>query len=323
VLVKAGHTHIWNKPDIVGAHLVIDDNLYYGPPGRPSFFYHVDWPRGGKAGLTTLEEMRRHTPFAANGRFADPRLIAPEAGNLDYPGTSPAAVGGARLDSAFGTQLGARGVRKPATQFIPVPLKAIAASGNENLMGHTMDRRYCTGWHSGTETANQWILYEIESAETFTHLILVPVAHKVEFNVRRYEFWVSDDNQTYRRIRAGENNDSGSWFIYEFDKPVSARFLKFIMLDKFLDDGYTWTLNRLEFDELLAGRFDPPLPKIGTAPGLLRRCGTNHLSHNWPIVLRGQGRVGCQVTDPDSKPDPRANWVCSPRMTVRMHRNSS
>ncbi|RPJ19310.1 MAG: discoidin domain-containing protein, partial [Planctomycetaceae bacterium] len=101
--------------------------------------------------------------------------------------------------------------------------------------------------------------YEIEDAQAFTHLILVPVGHKVEFNVRRYEFSVSNDNQTYRRIAAGENNDSGSWFIYEFDRPVSGRFLKFSLLDKFPDDGYAWTLNRLEFDELRAGRLKPPL----------------------------------------------------------------
>ena len=40
------------------------------------------------------------------------------------------------------------------------------------------------------------------------------------------------------------------------------------MLDKFPDDGYTWTLNRLEFDELRAGRLDPPLRDI---PSLLPR----------------------------------------------------
>ena len=49
------------------------------------------------------------------------------------------------------------------------------------------------------------------------------------------------------------------WFIYEFDRPVSARFLKFSLLDKFPDDGDTWTLNRLEFDTLRAGRLVPPL----------------------------------------------------------------
>jgi hypothetical protein len=135
-------------------------------------------------------------------------------------------------------------------------------------MARTTDGRHCTGWHSGTETANQWIVYQVQGDEAFTHLILAPVAHKVEFNVRRYEFSVSDDNRTYRRIAAGQNDDSGSWFIYELDQPVSAKFLKFAMLDKFPDDGYTWTLNRLEFDELRAGRLDPPLRDI---PSLLPR----------------------------------------------------
>jgi hypothetical protein len=257
ILVKAGHTHVWNKPDIVGEHLIIDHNLYFGPPDWPPYFYHVDWPRGGRPGMATLAEVRRKTPFEAGGSFADPLLVAPQRGDLSYPDTSPATVGGAKLDSPFAAQLGARGVREPVARFLPVRLKALKASVNENLMGNTTDGRYCTGWHSGTETADQWILYEIEDVQAFTHLILVPVAHKVEFNVRRYEFSVSDDNRTYRRIAAGENNDSGSWFIYEFDEPITARFLKFTMLDKFPDDGHAWTLNRLEFDELRAGRLVP------------------------------------------------------------------
>jgi hypothetical protein len=56
-----------------------------------------------------------------------------------------------------------------------------------------------------------------------------------------------------------QNNDPGRWFIYEFERPVSARYLKFTLLDKFPDDGYAWTLNRLEFDELRAGRLMPQL----------------------------------------------------------------
>ena len=48
----------------------------------------------------------------------------------------------------------------------------------------------------------------------------------------------------------------------ELEVLVAARFLKFTMVDKFADDGRTWSLNRLEFDELTAGRFDPPLSQI-------------------------------------------------------------
>ena len=224
ILVKAGHTHIWNKPDIVGDHLIIDHNLYFGPLGWPRFFYHTNWPGGGRPGMATLEEVQRNTSFERGGIVADPLLINPEAGHLACRNASPAYRGGAKLDSPFGTQLGARSVRKPVSEFVSVRLKALKASGNEELMGNTTDGRYSTGWHSGTETANQWVLYEIDGAQAFTHLILVPGAHKVEFNVRRYEFSVSNDNQTYRRIAVGENNDSGSWFIYEFDRPVSAHF---------------------------------------------------------------------------------------------------
>ena len=262
ILLKCGATHIWNKPDIVGEHLVIDGNVYHGPFGWPPFFYHTEWPGGGRPGLKSIADVRRRTPFMSTGVDCDPHLIDPDGGNFEYPGHSPVAKGGAALDSPFGSQLGARGLRRPATRFLSVPMKPIAASTSENLMGNTTDGRYCTGWHSGERTANQWIVYELTSRQPFTHLILTPVGHKVEFNVRRYQFAVSDDNRTYRPLLAGENNDSGSTFIYELEEPIAPRYLKFVMLDKFPDDGHAWSLNRIEFDELTAGYCSPSLEQL-------------------------------------------------------------
>ena len=51
----------------------------------------------------------------------------------------------------------------------------------------------------------------------------------------------------------GTNNDSGSVFIYELDVPVSARYLRFNMNDKFPDDGFTWTRNQLKFADIWVG----------------------------------------------------------------------
>jgi parallel beta-helix repeat protein len=141
ILVKAGHTHIWNKPDIVGNHLIIDHNLYFGPPGWPPFFYHTNWPGRGSPGMATLEEAQRKTSFERGGMVADPLLINPNAGDLACRDASPAHRGGMKLDSPFGTQLGARSVRKPVSRFILVRLKALKASVNEQLLGNTTDGR--------------------------------------------------------------------------------------------------------------------------------------------------------------------------------------
>ena len=101
---------------------------------------------------------------------------------------------------------------------------------------------------------------------------------------------MSDDNQSYRPLRAGENNDSGCWFIYEFNKPVSVHFLKFTLVDKFPDDGYTWTLNRLEFDELRAGRLVPP--QLHDAQGDSESCESCR-------YLFSLCFCGCPLSQPD------------------------
>jgi hypothetical protein len=42
-------------------------------------------------------------------------------------------------------------------------------------------------------------------------------------------------------------------FIYELDVPVSARYLRFNMKDKFPDDGFTWTRNQIKFADIWVG----------------------------------------------------------------------
>ena len=261
---RCGLSHLWDRPSIVGEHIVINNNLYYGPRDWPPYFYHTEWPRSGRPGIASIDEMRKRTSFGESAMVYDPRLIDPEKGNLDYTSSSPAAKGAAALESSFGKQLGARGLRRPVTRFVRVPMKAIAASVNEELMSKTTDGRYWTGWHSGEEMKNQWIIYEMQSRRAFTHIILVPAGHQVEYNVRNYEFAVSNDNKRYNLLIRGKNNHSGSTFIYELKKPVTMRYLKFIMIDKFPDDGRSWSTNNLQFDELIAGFCSTSLDAIGT-----------------------------------------------------------
>ena len=81
--------------------------------------------------------------------------------------------------------------------------------------------------------------------------------HKVQYNVRRYAFGVSNDGKSFRRIAAGENNDSGSIFIYEFDPPVKGRFLRFNMLENFPDDGLDWTVDAFVVSDLWVANLVP------------------------------------------------------------------
>ena len=42
-------------------------------------------------------------------------------------------------------------------------------------------------------------------------------------------------------------------FLYELDKPVSARYLRFNMKDKFPVDGFTWTRIQIKFADIGVG----------------------------------------------------------------------
>ena len=262
-----GYVHLWNRPQIVGENVIIDNNVYCGRPGWPPYFYQVEWHRSKRPGLDSLTRMQEETGFGAAGMTAESPFLDPDHGNLDYPDDSPFTAGGADLGGPLGRQLGARGVRQPITRFVRVPMEAVAASANEDLMHYTTDGRYYTEWHSGTETEDQWITYEFTDRRPFTHLVLVPVGHKVEFNIRRYEFLVSENGERFELLLAGENNDSGSMFIYELDAPIAPRFLKLRMLDKFPDDGQDWSSNNLQLDELMAGYC---VPSLAAVPVLIR-----------------------------------------------------
>jgi hypothetical protein len=259
IFSACGFSHLWNRPSIVGENVIIDGNLYHSPPGRPAYVYHDEWPQSGRPGLRTLAELREKTPFAANAQEGDPCLEAPDDGLCGYPEDSIAASAGVDLEDGLGRHVGARGLRRPAAVFRRVALRPVEASENLDLAGRTVDGVYYTDWHSGDAKANQWIVYELPDGRPFTHLMLVPSGHKVEFNVRHFAFEVSDDGVRYTKLLEGENNDSGSRFIYELEGPVVARYLRFRMVDKFPDDGQAWSSPNLRFDELEAGYCDPPL----------------------------------------------------------------
>lgn len=249
IFSQSGEAHVYQTPHTNGPHLILDGNLYHREAGWPALVYLAE--RSIRA--SSLSELRVQTRYEKEGREDDPLLVDPSRGDLDYSDASPAAQGGIALDSTRGRQLGARGLKQTTPTFARLPLKAVAASTNEALMEKTTDNLHHTTWDSGTETANQWIVYDLAGRRTFRYIVLVPYGHKVEHNVRGFSFDVSDDGRQYTTIVKGTNNDSGSVFIYELDVPVSARYLRFNMKDKFPDDGFTWTRNQIKFADIWVG----------------------------------------------------------------------
>jgi len=89
-------------------------------------------------------------------------------------------------------------------------------------MDRTTDNLYHTTWDSRTETANQWILYDLGGPRSFRYIVLVPYGHLVEHNVRGFSLEVSDGRRSFTTIVGGANNDSGSVFLYELALPARS-----------------------------------------------------------------------------------------------------
>jgi len=135
----------------------------------------------------------------------------------------------------------------------------------------TTDNLAHTYWVSAPHNRDQWILYDLGAEKAFQYIVLVPYQHKVQYNVCKYAFDVSSDGTNFRRFAAGENNDSGSLFIYEFDPPAKGRFLRFNMLENFPDDGLDWTVDAFVVSDVwvvnLVPRSSPePRSPLGKRP---------------------------------------------------------
>jgi parallel beta-helix repeat protein len=255
ILARSGEAHIMHALDATGPNVRIDGNLHCTAGTRPRWSY-VSYP-GPKDRLADVATLRAKTGFEARGLDFDPGLLDPERGDLDYPSSSRAAAGSLSLPSPYGKQLGARGLKQTTPTLIRLPLTAVAASAHKDLMQNTTDNLTHTYWVSAPHNRDQWILYDLGAEKAFQYIVLVPYQHKVQYNVRKYAFDVSNDAQSFRRITAGQNNDSGSIFIYEFDPPARGRFLRFNMLENFPDDGLDWTVDAFVVSDLWVANLVP------------------------------------------------------------------
>lgn len=256
IFSSAGEAHVYETPETIGAHLILDGNLYHRQANRPPLVYLAH----GRTKAATIEELQQRTSHEKHGIERNPLLVDPAHGDLDYPPASPAAQGGLLLESTRGKQLGARGLRQTTPDFVRLPLRAVAASSNEALMAGTTDNLHHTTWDSGTAISDQWILYDLGAQRSLRYIVLVPFGHKVEHNVRDFSFDVSDERREFTTILGGTNNDSGSIFIYELASPVTTRYLRFTMKNKFPDDGFTWTRSQIKFADLWVGNLTVKQP---------------------------------------------------------------
>src|SRR3954454_18352660 len=112
----AGAAYVRDRPDLLGAHVVIDGNAYAAGAGirAPLWLYKAGWD--ASPGLGDFNGYRSARRWEAHGLGLDPAPRDPAAAALDYAPPAPAAAGSLDVGDALGRQLGARGLpAAPAT----------------------------------------------------------------------------------------------------------------------------------------------------------------------------------------------------------------
>lgn len=199
----AGGAFLRDIPSLRGPHVTVDENAYSDAGGKPRWLYKAGWDSGD--GLTDWRSVRSETGWET---------------------TAPPADAG-----AWST------LSAPAI-WTPFAMTAVDSSSKgtyytRSHLDETADDDQTTYWLT-EGNRNEYVVFDFGQPQTFNHLILTLYSHNDRRNPRGYRFSVSDDRASWRSILSGVNQDtSGAARYYELPQPVTARYLRFTMLDTF------------------------------------------------------------------------------------------
>ena len=256
ILSDAGLTYVRDAPALRGPNVVVDGNVHGAPARgrRARYAYKAGWTSSPGVDWSGY---RSSLGWDARGRVADPMLVDPRNGNLEYPATSPVAGAGAR---------GLRAVRAGWTPYKMTPVDS-SSKGSWHTKTHldkTADGDQSTYWL--TETGrNEYVAWDFGRRRTLSHIVATVYAHNDERNTRGYRLEVSDDRTTWRTVLQGENPDSaGSSYKYELPSRVTARYLRYTMLGTWGGDSFI--LSDVEAGVVTGPGELPPVPDPAPAP---------------------------------------------------------
>jgi parallel beta-helix repeat protein len=212
VFSGAGSSFIADEPRTRSSNVVFEDNTYSNSGGAPPWLYHVgyNWTTDGARDLPALRSM---LGWELSGTFA--------------PTSSP-------------TELESRPVPASPATWRPYEMKPIHSTSpgtwyTKTHLGDASDGRHHTYWLSSTGE-NESVTFDLGVARPISHFVLDVYAHFDKRNVRGYRFEVSDDDRTYRTVLEGTNPDSaGSSYKYALPEIVTARYVRFVLVDTFCD----------------------------------------------------------------------------------------
>jgi hypothetical protein len=262
IFMDSGQAEFRDRPAFRGPHFIMDHNLYARDDGKPPKWYTDD-----SLVLGTLLAVRNQFPngngtgqaWEKSGVELSPALGNPNAGDLDYPATSPAAASGFNLGDSYGAQMGARGLGPAMVKWRGYPAVVISASPAK---GTSPPSRAVDGdnWSLWTGAGSSgWMIFDLGQPRTISHILQNQYGANDNSNAKGYSIEASSDNVTYKTVTSGTNHDnSGSGNIYRLTQPITARYIRFNMLSTFGSPNVIF--NEIRFGELSSSA--TPVPAI-------------------------------------------------------------
>jgi hypothetical protein len=260
----AGAAFIRDIPSLRGPNVSVDTNAYSDAGGDPRWLYKAGWGSGG--GLTDWAAVRQETGWET---------------------TAPAVDAGTRTALAATASW---------TQFAMTPVDSSSKGTyyTRNHLGATADGDQSTYWLT-EGNRDEYVVFDFGQPRTFNHLILTLYGDGDKRKPRGYRFSVSGDRATWQGIKSGVNQDaSQAARFYELREPVTARYLRFTMVDTFCD-SYLPRLGcarNFVLSDLKAGMLGPPGPAAAEEPS----APPPEIGVASEAVLTDKGRLRIRVT---------------------------
>jgi hypothetical protein len=254
----AGAAFLRDVPSLRGRHVTVDANAYSNAGGTPRWLYKAGWDEN-KGALTDWASVRHQTGWET----------------------------GAPPDDA-----GARIALPAPVSWAPYSMTPVDSSSKgtwytRHHLKATADEDQSTYWLT-EGNRNEYVVFDFGQPRTFDHLILTLHTDQDPRNPHAYRFSVSDDRGSWRDIASGVNVDpNGAAHYYQLPAPVTARYLRFTMVDNFCV-SYLPRLgcpDNFVLSDLTAGLVGPPAPEPAPAIDIGSKA-----------VLTGRGRLRIHVT---------------------------
>ncbi len=218
----SGDQHVYYNPSAIGTNVVIDYNMYWSRSDRPTCFWD-----NVSATFCTVNDIQHETTREDHGVEYD----ADTVGNY-----------------------GAATTICTEPEWTPIDFVPEAASHNFSILYRLCDWKYDLTWNSGTGYAtNEYVTFDLESSQEFEYVLMLTWGNNVEHTPKNMKVQTSPDGSSWTDRVTVTNTWGGGVKWYRFAAPVTARYVKLVLTDKFTTDSYAWTYNEFKIASVAVG----------------------------------------------------------------------